>query len=352
MTLNDLIKSVKPNSAYLFFDEINRFYFTGFKSTAGYLLITDSCATLYIDNRYYHHAVSTLQGVQVKPFTTFDDFIVELKNLGILQLFIDYSVVTVEEYNQFIFNGFKVLDCSKVVKEIALIKSDSEVENIKCACDIAYNAFIKLLPYIKKGVTERQLKNISEDYMRDLGSNAPSFDTIIAFGANSAIPHHETGDTKLCDNQPILMDFGATFNGYASDITRTLYFGEPTKEFIFAYDSVLKANLLAEDEITSNISCKDADRIARDYLTNQGFGENFTHSLGHGVGLRIHESPTLSPRSNEIMKDGMVFTVEPGVYFNGKFGIRIEDTCLLKNGKTERLFTDDKKLIVINDKKL
>jgi Xaa-Pro aminopeptidase len=188
--------------------------------------------------------------------------------------------------------------------------------------------------------------------MRDFGSSGVSFDTIVAFGQNSAIPHHETGDTILDVNQPILMDFGATFDGYASDITRTVFYGKPSEDFLSVYDAVLTANLMAEDRIVADITCKDADKIAREYLTDCGYGDKFTHSLGHGVGLRIHEEPTLSPNSNDIIKEGTVFTVEPGVYLNGKFGVRIEDTCYLTGGKTKRLFTDDKKLIVINDELL
>lgn len=347
---SDLRKTLKPNSAYLFFDEINRFYFTGFKSTAGYLLITNDLATFYVDKRYYYHAVNAIKDICVKPFTNFNDLVSDLHGLRVQELLLDYSIVTVEEYNQFLSNGFNISDCSKQLKELYSIKSDSEIKKIERACEIAFSAFVKTLPHIKKGITEKQLKNVLEDYMRDLGSDGVSFDTIVAFGANTAIPHHETSDAVLGDNQPILMDFGATVGGYASDITRTLFYGKPSKEFMLAYDAVLTANLLAEEGITAGISCKDADKIARDYLLNKGFGQNFTHSLGHGVGLKIHEAPTLSPNSNEYIKENTVFTVEPGVYFNGKFGIRIEDTCYLENGKAKRLFTDDKNLIVLNDK--
>ena len=149
----------------------------------------------------------------------------------------------------------------------------------------------------------------------------------------------------------MLIDTGCTVNGYRSDITRTAFFGTPDEKFLRAYDAVLSANLKAEKEIYGGISGKDADKIARDLLTERGYGEYFTHSLGHGVGLEIHEFPYLSPRSEGVLKENSVFTVEPGVYFDGEFGIRIEDTCVMRDGKAVRLFSDGKTLRVINPDK-
>ena len=143
------------------------------------------------------------------------------------------------------------------------------------------------------------------------------------------------------------MDTGALFNGYCSDLTRMAFFGTPDEEFKNAYDAVLTANLTAFDKIVGGMSGKDADAIAREVLKQRGYGDYFTHSLGHGVGLEIHERPNVSPRSRDNLEENAVFTVEPGVYLNGKFGIRIEDTATIKNGKAERLFTDSKELFVI-----
>ena len=183
--------------------------------------------------------------------------------------------------------------------------------------------------------------------MRQLGAEDVSFDTIIAFGVNAAVPHHETSSDTLKENSCILMDFGCKYKGYCSDITRTLYFGQPDSEFLSAYDLVLSANVLAEEEIFAGMTGKNGDKIARDYLDKNGIGQYFTHSLGHGIGLNIHESPYLSRKGEEVLTDNMVFSIEPGVYFDGKFGIRIEDTVLLSGGKVKRLFNDDKKLIVL-----
>ena len=187
--------------------------------------------------------------------------------------------------------------------------------------------------------------------MAALGAEDTAFDTIVAFGKNSAVPHHETGEAALVKNQVVLIDTGAKVNGYCSDITRTAFFGEPDDEFLNVYDAVLNANLKAESEICAGITSKAADKIARDKLKSRGYGEYFTHSLGHGVGLEIHEKPYLSPRSDETLSENAVFTVEPGVYIEGKFGIRIEDTCLMSGGRAVRLFSDGKELTVIEPKK-
>ena len=205
--------------------------------------------------------------------------------------------------------------------------------------------------HLYEGMTERELKKFVEDRMSALGGEGAAFDTIVAFGKNAAVPHHETGDAQLIANQAVLIDTGAKVNGYCSDITRTAFFGEPDDEFLKAYNAVLDANVKAEEEIYVGLSGKAADKIVRDVLTARGYGEYFTHSLGHGVGLEIHESPYLSPKSDEILDNGTVFTVEPGVYIDGRFGIRIEDTCIMENGRAKRLFTDDKKPRIISAEK-
>ena len=140
---------------------------------------------------------------------------------------------------------------------------------------------------------------------------------------------------------------GCTVNGYSSDITITAYFGKPSEKFIEYYQAVLDANVLAEQNISAKMTARQADAIARDFLKAKGLDEYFTHSLGHGIGLDVHEYPTLSPKKDDELEDGMVFSVEPGVYLDGEFGIRIEDTVLLQGGRVERLFTDDKNLKIL-----
>ena len=196
-------------------------------------------------------------------------------------------------------------------------------------------------------MTELELKDIIENYILEFGGEGTSFDTIVAFSKNSAVPHHKTGSTVLENDMPMLIDMGARYNGYCSDITRTFFFGNPSKEFISCYDAVLKANITAEQNIKCGTATDVADEFARNFLKEKGLAEYFTHSLGHGLGLEIHEYPTLSFRKKDILTENMLFTIEPGVYLENKFGIRIEDTVLLTKDGVKRLFTDSKELKII-----
>jgi Xaa-Pro aminopeptidase len=341
---NDL----KPNQAYLILDDKTRFYFTGLNSTAGHLFLSSKGKTLYIDSRYYYHAKDFLANkVNVNLLKTTDAVFKEVLSNGVDELFIDYNLVTVSEYNKLLSYGFKVSDGSAVLEQTMSVKTEDELLCIQKACDIAYEAFTKTLPFIKTGVTESYVKSVLEDFMRKLGASGTSFDTIVAFGKNAGVPHHETSDTVLRDNECVLMDFGCIYKNYCSDITRTMFNGVPNDKFLSAYNAVLNANLVAEDGIYSGISGVDADKFARDLLIDKGLGDYFTHSLGHGIGLNVHEAPTLSPKSNSILTDNMVFSIEPGVYFDGEFGIRIEDTVVLKDGKVKKMFNDDKNLIIL-----
>jgi Xaa-Pro aminopeptidase len=217
---------------------------------------------------------------------------------------------------------------------------------------IAEDAFIELLPEIKEGMTEMEVAALLEYKMRRLGAQEIAFDTIVAFGAHASVPHYETGLTKLKFGDEILIDFGCKVNGYCSDITRTFLFGDDGKheDFKKAYACVLAAHNLAKEKIVVGVTGKEADAIARNYLIEQGYGDLFTHSLGHGVGLNIHEAPSISPKGDTVLENGMVFSIEPGVYLEGEFGIRIEDTVTLENGKCKSLMNEGKDPIIISAK--
>ena len=231
------------------------------------------------------------------------------------------------------------------------VKNEWELENISKACEIAEKAFLALLPEIKEGMTETEVVALLEYNMRKLGAQGLSFEPIVAFGPHAAVPHHETGSTKLRFGEEILIDFGCKVNGYCSDITRTFLFGDDGKheEFKKAYAAVLQAHELAKEQITSGMTGAEADAVAREYLKSQGYGELFTHSLGHGIGLNVHEYPSVSPRNTTSkLVDGMVFSDEPGVYKAGEYGIRIEDTVTLKDGKIKSFMSlTDRKLIIL-----
>lgn len=342
---------LKDNFAVLLTDETQRMYFTGFKSSFGYVIVTKTKTAFFTDKRYAYAAENNLKvkGIEVFVFSGLDEIKKYLTELGIKTIGIDYTLTTVDEFKSLKALGFKFKDVSEKLNKLFAVKNPEEIKLIKKACFIAEKSFYEILPFVKKGITEKQLANELEYAMLKNGAEKTSFDTIVAFGANSAVPHHETGDTVLTENQPVLIDFGCKVGGYCSDCTRTFFFGEPTEEFVNAYEATLKANIEAENKVTCGMTCKQADAVARDVLGSYGLADAFTHSLGHGIGINIHEYPYLSPkRGDAVLKNKMVFSIEPGVYFDGKFGIRIEDTVTLSGGKIKRLFNDDKNLIKIN----
>ena len=346
--------SVIDGKCYLFKDRLNRRYFSGTDIAEGFLLIAEK-PVYFTDLRYYSAAKDKISKSGITPcvYKSIDDLAAEIKAQNVKTVYIDYIRTTLSECEEYrkSFGDVKFADCSREITELRRVKDESETESIKNACAIAERAVNDAFSRLYEGMTEKELKKFVEDSMSALGGEGAAFDTIVAFGKNAAVPHHETGDAKLIENQVVLIDTGCKVNGYCSDITRTAFFGEPDDGFLKAYDAVLSANLKAEEEIYAGMSGKAADKIARDLLKARGYGEYFTHSLGHGVGLEIHESPFLSPKSCDILDNGTVFTVEPGVYMEGRFGIRVEDTCIMENGKAKRLFKDDKKPRIISAEK-
>jgi Xaa-Pro aminopeptidase len=173
--------------------------------------------------------------------------------------------------------------------------------------------------------------------MREAGAEAISFDIIVGAGPNGALPHHRAGETVIGDGEPVVIDMGATYDGYCSDLTRTIFIGEPDDEFRKVYDTVLRAQLEAEERVRPGMTGAETDAISREIISEAGYGDNFGHSLGHGVGLAVHESPGVGPRSQDPLENGMVFTVEPGIYVSGWGGVRIEDMVVLENGRARVL---------------
>ena len=330
-------------------DEKQRLYFLGYHSTDGYVVLEKNSTTLVIDNRYFHAAQQLLEpkGIKVVLGADYTYLKERIDALKTNTVGIDFDVTTVSDCQKVEALGVKAVDVAAEIKECMLVKRQDELDNIAIACDIAEKSFNDILPLIKKGVTEREVANALEYNFKKYGASGTSFDTIVAFGKNAAVPHHETGDDKLNDDECVLIDFGCVYKGYCSDMTRTMFYGQPSKEFLDAYNVVLKANLKALDEIKEGMTGKQADAIARDVLRENGYDGYFTHSLGHGIGVNIHELPRLSPRSEDVLKNNMVFSDEPGVYFNDKFGIRIEDSCYMKDGKAVSFMKTTKDLILL-----
>lgn len=340
--------ALKKGEAALITDRLTRKYLAGFDLSEGVLILGEKPA-YFTDARYFYAAKDKIAPAGAEPILYAGTDVLKnyVEKNGIKTLYIDYDRTTVSECERYKTFGAEIKNCSEELMQLRMIKSEEELACVKKACEIIQEAYHNAIKLAKTGVTEKEIADKIRSEIIRLGGEGESFETIVAFGANAAVPHHETGETKLTENTAILVDTGALFNGYCSDLTRMAFFGTPDEEFKNAYDAVLTANLTAFDKIVGGMSGKDADAIAREVLKQRGYGDYFTHSLGHGVGLEIHERPNVSPRSRDNLEENAVFTVEPGVYLNGKFGIRIEDTATIKNGKAERLFTDSKELFVI-----
>ena len=335
-------------------DEKQRLYFTGFSSTDGYVILLKGKKIFVVDSRYHYAAEKLLtpKGIKVCKGTDFEVLKGYLAISGENTLGIDFSKTTVSLFNTLRALGAELVDVGEFIQKQMLVKTEDEIANIAKACAIAEKSFREAVAEIREDMTERELAAILEYRFRMNGASDKAFDTIVAFGENSAVPHHETGETKLKQNMPVLMDFGCLYNGYCSDMTRTFYFGVPPREFVRAYDAVLNAHISAYENIRAGMTGVKADGFARSVLQDAGLGEYFTHSLGHGIGVNIHESPTLSPKGKNILRDGMIFSIEPGVYINGKFGIRIEDTELMADGHPSTFMKEPKYLCVWVDGKL
>ena len=224
-----------------------------------------------------------------------------------------------------------------VIEWIRAVKDESEIKALDRAVQIADEAMAMIRTEIRTGMTEKEVSWELHREMRRLGAEGPSFDTIVAVGPNAALPHHRADDTVVRAGVPIVIDMGANYRGYCSDLTRSFVVGESDDTFQHIYGIVLQAQEAAIEAAKPGMTGEEIDSVARKVITDAGYGDEFGHGLGHGVGLVIHERPMVVPRSQDIVEDGMVFTIEPGIYISGWGGIRIEDIVVMESGRARPL---------------
>ena len=340
------------HEAILIHSPENRRYFTNFPSSDGYLVITKDDAVLFADSRYIEAAqknasckakLVTKASVEIKEY---------LKEKHILKAYTERDRLTVSmaDFFKTAFLPCRVTPSKRLenkINELRMVKTPEEVECIKKAQSIAEEAFDHILSFIRPGVTEKRIALELDFYMLSHGAEALSFETIAVAGKKTSMPHGVPDDTVVETGDFITMDFGAVYNGYHSDMTRTVAVGEVSAEQRKIYEIVLSAQKASLEILKKGVSCKDADAAARDIIKNAGYGEYFGHGTGHGVGIEIHELPNLSPRSDAILEEGNIVTVEPGIYIPNKFGVRIEDMALITEYGYENLTNTPKELIVL-----
>ena len=317
----------------------NRRYLSGFSGSAGYLLITKAKAVLVTDSRYTEQATNQspyFDGRQVR--SGWGWLIDELKDSGVKKVGFESQDMTVASYNNLIdaIKGDSALgDVSFVpapglAENQRIIKDHEELQMLQLAIDAADKAMDQVTPVITPGMTEKEVAWRLETAMRDFGADTISFDTIVAAGPNGAMAHHQPTDYVIKQNDPIVIDMGAKVAGYCSDLSRSIAVGEPDETFNKIYDTVLGAQLTAINTVKVGMTGEETDNLSREVIAQAGYGDNFGHSLGHGVGLEIHENPSVGPRSPDVLELNTVFTVEPGIYLSGWGGIRIEDIVILR----------------------
>jgi len=351
---NKFLSLLKSNKdAVIITSPENRRYFTGFNSSDGFLVITNNEAVFFTDSRYIEAAqnqITACKSVLLKRVSeTISPY---LKEKGVENIILETERLTVAELNNLkkVFGFCKVEaneELDSLINSLRAVKTDEEIDYIKKAQSIAEDAFKHILKFIKVGVTEKEIALELDFYMLSHGAEAVSFETIAVSGKNSSMPHGVPTDKKIENGDFITMDFGAVYNGYHSDMTRTVIVGEPTKKQKEVYETVLKAQKEALAVLKAGISGVDADKTARDIIDAKGYKENFGHGLGHGVGVEIHESPNLSPYSKAILETGNVVTVEPGIYIPDEFGVRIEDMALITDDGYINLTSCEKELIIL-----
>ncbi|MBS4171653.1 Xaa-Pro peptidase family protein [Neochlamydia sp. AcF95] len=317
--------------AFLVEDPTNLYYLTGLVLSAGKLLIkTKSHSALFVDNRYYEYCKNQAP----VPVYLSDKTSLESVLEGISTLAFDGETISYQTYvsMQEKFKNLKLVSLSHSLQKIRALKDAQEIAILQEAAQLGMQGYEYIKSLLKEGVREDQLAAELEIFWKKKRAQGVAFDPIIAFGANSALPHYRPAETELREGMTVLFDIGVKWKGYHSDLSRTLFWGEPPAIMRKVYAIVEKAQQRAMALCKPGITLGELDRAARDYISACGYGEHFLHSLGHGVGLEIHEWPSIrdkEPYQQLPLQEGMVITIEPGIYLPGIGGVRIEDTLLI-----------------------
>jgi Xaa-Pro aminopeptidase len=333
----------------------NRRYLSAFTGSTGWLLITSHAAFMAVDFRYVEQARRESPGFTVFRTTdgmeTWFGTLIGEAGLTGKRIGFEPQGVTVATFQAMkkalqklhLSERPKLLAAPPLVEQLRAIKEPDEVAAIQRAVDLGDGTFHSVTQRIEPGWTERQVAWEIEKYAREHGADGLSFETIVAGGASGAMPHAQPRDSLIQPSEPVVIDMGVRVDGYCSDLTRTIVLGGEDARFREIYDIVLTAQLTAEELVKSGMTGEEAHMLAHNVIAQAGYGENFGHGLGHGVGLLVHESPRLAKNSKDDLKDGMVATIEPGIYINGWGGVRIEDMAVIEDGKA-RVMTHAPKL--------
>ncbi|MFN8535826.1 MAG: aminopeptidase P family protein [Dehalococcoidia bacterium] len=323
-------------TALLVSNDQNRRYLSGFAGSAGFLLITRERALLLTDFRYTEQATEQAPEFEVRKLTKgitreLEQFVNEF---GLSKLWFESASLSYHQWDQLSAAakdcGLGLVPSTDLVEPIRMVKDAQELATIERAVGIADETVEAVSHWIEPGMTESRVAWEIERRMREAGAEGMAFEVIVGSGARGALPHAHPTEKQIAAGEPIVLDLGCIVDGYRSDLTRTVCIGDPEPAYLEIYDIVLRAQLAAETQIRPGMTGGDADKIARDLIAEAGYGAQFGHSLGHGIGLETHEGPFLRATGEDVLQPGMVFSVEPGIYLPGRFGVRIEDLVVVE----------------------
>lgn len=327
----------------------NVYYLTGFWGSAGVVLITPSRQVLITDDRYITYAQSVVTDFEV--ISNRDELGTTaglVKDMDIKEVaFEDEISVAYFKSMEAVFAGITLRPTTNLIADLRMIKDAAELATIQRACQISDQAFIDALDFIKPGKTEIEIANFLDFRMREMGAEGVSFDTITASGYRSAMPHGRASNKVIEAGEALTLDFGCLYDHYVSDMTRTVYVGSVSDEEREIYETVLAANQALIATAKAGMEYKEFDGVPRRVIEQAGYGPYFTHGIGHGMGLDVHEYPYFSRTATDTIQAGMVLTDEPGIYLEGKYGVRIEDDLLITETGCKVLTLAPKELIVI-----
>ncbi len=331
----------KETEAILISQPENRYYLSGFDGSSGFLLITPQDAILATDFRYLEQAKRQAPDIEIFQITgDIESWFPRLiDGLGLRRLGFEAEHVSFDLYRRLSSildnSGLqpRLVPIAGLVEPVRAIKEPEEIGLIAKAVAISDAAFEYITGTIRVGMTELEVAWELEKTLHDEGSQSIPFEIIVASGPNAALPHAKPSQRAIQSGEPVVIDLGAKVQGYSSDLSRTIYLGNPDDTFKKVYQAVMQAQQMAIAQITAGMTGAQADSLARESIEQAGYGDAFGHGLGHGLGLAPHEQPYLSPNSRDDLADGMVFTIEPGIYLAGWGGVRIEDTVVMENGK-------------------
>lgn len=340
-TARHFIKQLKPSGldGFIVSSPSNLSYLTKFFNSDAYILISSKGLTYFTDPRYAESAKDSLKGInsiRVTSGSAFNLIAQVCLESGLKRIGFEERHLPFAEYKKIkamLKTKALLIPTYGVIEEMREIKKPEELVKIRRALKITASAIAFIKDFIRPGIKEVEIAAELERFIRYQGAKGSAFDIIAASGPNSAYPHHFPTTKRLTDKDMLLIDVGVDYLGYKSDLTRVFFLGKINSLYRRIYALVAKAQDIAIKKIRPGIRAGEIDALSRKYIAGKGYGVNFVHSLGHGIGLDIHEGPNIYGKNNELLKEGMVFTVEPGIYLPGKFGIRIEDMVLVtKNG--------------------